>query len=598
MDTPSVTDAVTSSDDEVRTDEPVEAPSRTRSRLPGILWPVGLFLITLALSYWYYHRAWVHPMDSWIGGQGDPEQQMWFMRWPIYALMHANNPLYTDYLLYPSGTNLMWNGSDITPGLLIWPVTVIWGPVLSYNVLMLLAPPASALAAYAAFRRWSNRLGAAAGALLFAFCPFVIAHSSGHLHLVLIALLPLSLLLLDEILVRQSWPWWVSGGLFGLLCVAQLLTSEEILAIMCLLAAAGVVILVLLHRSQVRDKLAYVWRAAAAAVGVFVVLAAYPLYIQFLGSNQVKETIHSNNVYVTDLLNVVIPVNQRVRPHWVLKYIFRFTGNGSEWTGYIGVPLLVILIVLLIARWRRPIVLYSAIMGTIALLFSLGPWLHIGGHQYRILMPWAPFTKMPVLHQLIPGRFSIVVTLFVALGLALAITEVARSRHLWARGAAVVGVGLVALFWLPGALPLTRVPTPSYFTSSAVNQIPAGSVALVLPYVSGAKEQHAMLWQAQAGMRFRMIDGWAIIPGNHAGPMTQTRITFSSLTPETARIPDATAAQIRTELGSQHVQTILVGPYLNGDPRRQQSAVKVVTQIVGRPPVQQGGVAAWYGLQF
>lgn len=599
MDPSTVADAVTPSERHAHVVEPIDAVPPTRSWVPGFIWAAGVFLVSLALSYWYYHHAWVHPTESWVGGQGDPEQEMWFMRWPMYALLHGHNPLLTDYMLYPSGTNLMWNTSDIAPGLMFAPVTAMWGPVVSYNLLMLLAPPTTALTAYLAFRRWSARLGAAAGAMLFGFCPFLMAHSSGHLHLVLLALVPVILLLLDEILVRQSWPWWVSGCGLGLVLVAQLLTSEEIFAIVSVLAVIGVIILALLHQRRVGEKLRYAWHAAAAAAGVFVVLASYPLYTQFHGSNKVTETIHSNNVFVTDLLNTVLPVNQRLRPDWGLKYLHNFTGNGAEWTGYLGVPLLVVLIALLVARWRQPIVLFSAIMGTIALVFSFGPWLHVDGHEYRAVpLPWQPVSKLPVLHQLVPGRISFAVTLFAGLGLALAITEVARSRGLWLKVGGLVAVVLVAILWIPGELPTATVRTPSYFTSSAVKRIPEGSVALVLPYVDGLQDEHAMLWQAQAGMRFRMVDGWAIIPGDHAGPMTQTRRTFSALTPATARIPDAAAARIRAELKRQHVQTILVGPWLNGDPRTQQRTAQAVTQIVDRPPDERGDVIAWYDLRF
>jgi hypothetical protein len=570
--------------------------SRRRQALVGLLWPAGVFAVSLALSFWYFHGAWAHPAQSWNGAAGDPEQEMWFMRWPMFALSHGNNPLLTNYIQYPSGTNLMWNTSDVAPGLVLAPVTLIWGPVVSFNLLVLLAPPATALTAYAAFRRWASKLGAACGGLLLAFCPFLIAHSIGHLHLILLALLALTLLLLDEILVRQSWRWWLAGGALGVVAAAQLLTSEEILAFEAIFAAVGVVVLVALQRHRVKEKLAYAVRAGLTAAGLFLVLAGYPLYLQFAGSNKISESIHGSSFYVTDLLNPVLPVHQKFT-HLGLGYVHRFTGNDSELTGYIGVPLLVILVALLIFRWRRPVILFSAVMGAVALAFSLGRWLHVGGHQYRIPLPWAPLSKMPVLDQILPDRFSVIVALFVALGLALAVTELVRSRQLWLSGLGAIGMALVVLSWIPGPIPLVRVPTPAYFTSSAVKQIPQGSVALVLPYVSGPFRQHAMLWQAASGMRFRMPEGWAIVPGDHAGAMSQTRVTFSALTPTMTRIPDADAAAIRAELASWHVRTVIVGPYLNGPPSTRQSAVKVVEQILGRAPVEQGGVQVWYDVQ-
>ena len=103
-----------------------------------------------------------------------------------------------------------------------------------------------------------------------------------------------------------------------------------------------------------------------------------------------------------------------------------------------------------------------------------------------------------------------------------------------------------------------------------------------------------MLWQAQSGMRFRMAEGWAIVPGDHAGPQSQTRTTFSLLKPGMTHIPEDDAAKIRAELKGWHVQTVIIGPFLNEQPGTRESAIKVVTQILGRPPVEQGGVQVWY----
>jgi hypothetical protein len=576
---------------------PPPASAHRRHALAGWLWPAAVFAVGLALSFCYYHRAWAHPSESWAGGQGDPEQQMWFLRWCVFALSHANNPLLTNYLQYPAGTNLMWNTSDIAPGLLLSPVTLTWGPVVSYNLLMLLVPPTTALTAYAAFRRWASRLGAALGGLLLGFCPFILGQSLGHLHVTLLPLLPLTLLLLDEILVRQSWRWWISGATLGLVAAAQLLTSEEILTSEAIFAVVGVLVLVMLHRRRVREKLGYAVRAAVVAVGVFLALAAYPLYVQFAASNKISKPIHGDGIYITDLLNPLLPVNQKFRPEWVLDYVDKFSGNNSEWTGYIGVPLAVILIALVVARWRTPVVMFSALMGTVALVLSLGPRLHIAGHQYPVPLPWAAFNRVPVLHQILPARLSVIVTLFVAMGLAVAVTEIVRSRKRWLHGVGALALVFAAVSWVPRLLPTTQVPAPAYFTSSAVKQIPQGSVALVLPYVSQPEQQHAMLWQAEAGMRFRMPEGWAIVPRNHAGLPSQTRTTYSSLTPTTTHIPEPDAARIRAELREWDVQTVIIGPFLNDKPGTRESAIDVTEQILGRSPVEEDGVQVWYGIE-
>src|SRR5207245_10635262 len=62
--------------------------------------------------------------------------------------------------------------------------------------------------------------------------------------------------------------------------------------------------------------------------------------------------------------------------------------------------------------------------------------------------------------------------------------------------------------------PTMPLAVPSFFTTPAlVNEIPAGSVALVAPFAYDWRLAVPMLWQSEAGMRFRMPEGFAWIPG-------------------------------------------------------------------------------------
>ena len=89
------------------------------------------------------------------GGDGDPAIFMWFLRWVPFALEHGHDLLVTHHLNYPDGVNLMWNTSLPLPGLLLAPVTEAWGPVLSFNLLLVLAYGLSAWCAYLAIRRFA-----------------------------------------------------------------------------------------------------------------------------------------------------------------------------------------------------------------------------------------------------------------------------------------------------------------------------------------------------------------------------------------------------------------------------------------------------------
>jgi hypothetical protein len=124
-----------------------------------------VLLVFLALAVWMFAPAWSSPTTTTLeGGDGDPAIFMWFLRWVPYALAHGHDLLVTHHLNYPDGVNLMWNTSLPLPGLLLAPVTATWGPVLSFNLLLVLAYGLSAWCAYLAIRRFvPGHLAAAVG---------------------------------------------------------------------------------------------------------------------------------------------------------------------------------------------------------------------------------------------------------------------------------------------------------------------------------------------------------------------------------------------------------------------------------------------------
>ncbi|TME73821.1 MAG: hypothetical protein E6I46_11545, partial [Chloroflexi bacterium] len=95
-------------------------------------------LIYLGLAAAVFASAWAAPNSNAIGVGGDPNLAIWFMRWTPFALTHHLSPLFTDYLDYPSGVNLMWNTAAPLLGLLFWPITQA-APVLAYNTAETLA---------------------------------------------------------------------------------------------------------------------------------------------------------------------------------------------------------------------------------------------------------------------------------------------------------------------------------------------------------------------------------------------------------------------------------------------------------------------------
>lgn len=551
---------------------------------------IGCCIIAAGLSLLYFGRGFfADPTNSWAGNPGDTEQFMWFLAEVPHRVLSGHNPFYTQEALYPAGANLMWNTSVIVPGSLISPVTLVFGPVVAYNTLLVLAPIATAGTAYLAIRRHvAHNVPAVLGALSFAFCPFMIAHGRGHLHLVLLALLPLIALLVDELAVRQRAPWWLAGGALGIVCFAQLLSAEELLAVEALSAGAAVVLMALLHPRAAVARLRYFVTGTVIAVVVFAVLSAYPLYVQLFGARQAPGA-HEHDVYVADLLGLIRPVGKAVS---IGGGRLPFTGNGSEWTSYLGLPLILLIIVTVALAWRRrPVVRVAAVIGALMVVLSFGTQLHVNGHGTGILLPWASLDGIDLLSDLLPGRISVVVAFFAAILLAVFIDLLyGAGRAATLAGAALVVLTAVSL--VSSLLPTTRVQTPSFFTGAALDRyVPSGSTAAVFPYVYGPNSEHAMLWQANSGFHFRMVDGWLIVPGSHHGPGNPlTELTYPA---QAQGRPQAVTTSSRADalayLRTNRVQTVIVGPMTNRGP-----TMATLAALFGRrPDATVGDVDLW-----
>ena len=148
-------------------------------------------------------------------GWGDPAQQIWFLAWVPHALGSGLDPFLSHAMFAPAGINLVANSSILFPALVASPVTIIFGPIVAFNVLVVLAPATSAFVAYLVFRRYTSfGFGAWLGGLFYGFSPFVLNDLiDGHLHVTTLVFPPLVLLLLDDLVVSQRGsPIWRAGA--------------------------------------------------------------------------------------------------------------------------------------------------------------------------------------------------------------------------------------------------------------------------------------------------------------------------------------------------------------------------------------------------
>jgi len=427
--------------------------------------------------------------------------------------------------------------------------------------------------------------------------PYAGTRAIGHLNLVLVFAFPLLLIALEEIFFNQRWTPKRVGTFAGVAAAIQLLCTEETLAVFAVGAAFLLFVVGVTHRSAInRDRFRYVFRTLPFAGGAFLIIAGFPLFYQFFGAGKVHGAIQPAIVYSDDLLSLITPNGSAlIQPHFLSGIqATSWTGIGSvEANAYIGIPLLVIA-GYMAWRWHRDrLVLFALISAAAMFVLTLGPHLHVAGHVFRHgYLPELVVTHIPVLDNILPGRFGIGLDLALGLLFALFLTRhVFVRRKIWKRiGWGALGLAALAS-WLPEELPATADSTPAYFMADGhVNSLPASSAALVLPYYDGS----SMLWQAQSKFHIKIDEGLAITANKQGvgvffapGPIVDaySGIELNGTAPSRT---ENEREGIMSQLGEDQTKTVIVGPMPN-----QSLAINFTTWLLGFSPTYDQGVYVW-----
>lgn len=580
--------------------------------------------LALALVVWW-HLWTSHPTVTTTCGCGDSALFLWFFAWPAHALAHGLNPFYSTAMSHPGGVNLLANTSVMALSVPLVPVTWWWGPVVSLNVALTLAPALSALAAFVLLSRWVSWAPAAfVGGLLYGFSPLVLVSlSDGHLMIGWAVAAPLAIACLDELLFPTKPETGLRravglGTAIGLLVVIQFFVGSEILLLWALAGAVAAVMMVVYgvvtHGtdliSHVRPHLRRVGIGAAAAVATSVILLAWPAWFALAGpahtSGRVWPTLELG-LEGTSLHDYLWPAPVSAGFTLFTHRVGGYQGPtlSGQYVGW-GVVLVAVITVWLGRRNRRLVLL--AAVGLVAAVLSLGA----STTSWR---PWQLAATRPLLQNIIPSRFVVVVYLAAALVVAVAmdgtrrfVSERRRGPGLtglagWA-GVAGLAVGLVAVApvaaYLAQTVPMTTqtVRTPAWVVRDAPKQ-PPGEVVLMLPVPYQVIES-AMAWQSVAGYPYLMVGGGG--PGGvieragaqRAGADAIGRASFS-FTGQTVRPGDVGAA--RRAIVAWGVQRIVLPDDVGLPAYDRVTSVPFArsffTAVVGRGPVFTDGSWVW-----
>jgi hypothetical protein len=519
---------------------------RLHSRPPW-RWHAGAFVI-YALAAVVFIDHGVSLAGNVLGRGNDPYGFVWFLAWWPFAVLHHLDPFWTNLIWQPGGYALLWGSSVPLLAMLMAPVTLTAGPVVSFNLLVLAAPVLSAFCAYLLCLRITRAPAAAvAGGYLFGFATYQMAQAS-VLNMCFTFLLPclvwVCLARVAEKIGRRR-----CVVLFCLVLPCEFLISTEIFAMMVVFGAI-IWLLAFVMVPERRPGLRRLLMDGLIAAPIVALLLSPFLAAMFSHYPFVNLPAFWPYFFVADLFAAAVPSGNSLLGGQLLHGIIEgFYGDLQEQDSYLGLPLLLIVYGFARTQWRAREARFLVAALLILLLASLGPDLWAAGFPSGILLPWAAFIRLPLLGGALPVRFALFAALAAAIIAALWIAAAAPGRN---RNIRLLAAGVACLALLPVPGPHQKLPVAKFFAPGRVAQVlgPAARV-MILPFsIHGPSS----FWQVESQFSFAQTGGYLGFPPAAAQQYPAVQEMFGG---DPAAVQPADLENFVTATNTQY---ILAGP--------------------------------------
>jgi hypothetical protein len=487
----------------------LRAPARADVLVIGAYVLLGVFVCA---NYWadIQHRVSSHlPTDhSWFE---------WLLAHGAYSVQHLENPLFSARQNAPDGVNMMANTSVLGISLPLAPITLLFGPQVSYSVYL-----GGALAATAATSYWmlsrhlvASRGAAFVGGAFLGFAPGIVHHANGQPNFASNFLLPL---IVARVLRLGEPGRWLRGGVvLGLLVTYQIFINEEMLLLTALACAAIVLLYAVFRWSQVRARAWNFLRGLGVGGALALLLAGYPIWYQFNGPQSYRglqggvfhnwgEDLRAFVTYSRDTIAGSPEVERTI--------------GMTEQNTWLGWPLVGLAVLVAVLLWRTSVTARIASLLAVGFaLASLGRQVRIDGRVTEIEGPWRLLPEdLPLVEMMMPTRLSLVTVAAVGILVALAWNEVARTRtgptapRLRILAYAAIALALLPIF--PRPLPAQHIDLPPHFITSGAWRpyVPPGRTLVPVPIPSNVHGLSTLRWSALTEQAFPIPAGYFIGP--------------------------------------------------------------------------------------
>jgi hypothetical protein len=250
-----------------------------------------------------------------------------------------------------------------------------------------------------------------------------------------------------------------------------------------------------------------------------------------------------------DLVNVAFPTRTQalggsLSQHFVPSVVAPAAEKGE----YLGLPLLAIVALFALRRWRRAGSRFLLLALAAALVATLGSHLRVRDHDL-IPLPWRLVRDAPLFDNVIPGRFAVYAALAACL-----IAALWAAAPDWPRALRIGVTALAAAALVPAvghAYWHEHPARPAFFTQGLDRLcLRRNENVLLLP---PPFRNEGLLWQAESGYRFRLADGALndAVPKGLPDRAAMLQVIGGN-------VPRGGARALLALARAQHVSTILV----------------------------------------
>ncbi len=533
-------------------------------------------LIYSLVSIILFGKNTIGHLDTYLvrGSVNDSGSFIWFFNWLPYAFTHKLNFFLTKVIWVPTGFNLAQATFVPLLGLLTLPLTLHFGPIVSFNLLAIFGSALSAWTAYILCNYITKSFSSSLfGGYFFGFSFYQIYFLSyADINITCVFLIPilvfLALLYFDKKIQTLSFT------LLTILClVCQFLISIEIFTTYGLFAFS----LWLVAFKVCKDRRHELLNCALYTIIAYVIssIIVSP-YIYYFFKTPLPSKFMDTLIHLNSIANFIIP------PKEALFHFKLIDGFGNHFRpGYLGLPLIVVLILFMKEFWRTRKGKILTLSFVIPTIFSMGFGLQVYYRHdliphYLFPLPGMILHYIPILMHALPSRFIMYSTLAIAIIVAI---WLAAKKDFFRYTMIIISM-IVLLPTLETVYWSTKVPLPPFISQGLYKKwLTPNEVVMILPFSYWGYD---MLWQVYSGMYFRQVGGFAsaFFPGKFNDDPTVATLMYKK------SIDAKSPILLKDFIKTHHINSILIS-------EGSEQFWKKLMMTLGVKPIQVGSVTIY-----